>query len=159
MKDLIRRWKRRRIRNHALKTVSQIENPKKSWQFLAHTRSPWAMLAQYVYDVMILVLILFMFGYMQQFTDYINSRGDYRDRQNNDQRLGTCFLISSLEADQEGQLEELAKSLGCPNGPLPRRDGSPDTSSTPDPSDDAAAAGVFGGGGVGGRTVVLVAGV
>ena len=129
----IERWKRRRLIKSSVKTVSAIQNPSRSWQFLAHAHSPWAIIAQYMYDVFILVLLLVMFTYIGNFTDFINGRGDYRDRVSNEQRLGTCFLISSLEADTKGQLEALARSLKCPKGPLERRDGSADEPSTDDP--------------------------
>lgn len=111
----------RRAPKHTMKRPPQFENPAKNWQFIRHMHSPWALIALMIFQIILLVLIMVLFGYAKEFSDYLNSRGDFADRQQTEETAAVCQLIGLLHADPAGQLQQIATELNCPNGPLPPR--------------------------------------
>lgn len=120
----------RPVRRHAERSPSQFENPSKNWEFIRHMNSPWALISLWLFQIIILILIMVQFGYQREFSDYLNQRGDYADRSRIEERKAVCDLIADLYADPSGQLNQLAKRLGCAKGPLPRPSSSPNSSSS-----------------------------
>lgn len=124
---------RRKQRRHAAKPVPQVEGVR-SPVLTRRIASPWSIIALYVLNIAVLVLIMMLFGYQSRFSDYLNQRGEFRDRQAQEQQMYLCELITHLRADPEGQLQELATRLGCDEGPLPPRaegDNGPTPSAVP----------------------------
>lgn len=112
------RFPRRKQRRHAAKPAPQIEGVR-SPGLTRRIASPWSIITLYVLSIIILVLIMMLFGYQSKFSDYLNQRGEYADRQRTEQKQFICELIGGLHADAQGQLLGLAKKEGCANGPLP----------------------------------------
>jgi len=117
-------------RRHGVKPPSQFENPAKNWQFIRHMHSPWALIALMIFQIILLALIMVLFGYAREFSDYLNQKGDFADRQRTEENAAVCQLIGLLHADPGGQLERIAQDLHCPNGPLPPRTDAPASSSS-----------------------------
>lgn len=111
---------RRKQRRHAAKPAPQVEGVR-SPALTRRIASPWSIVALYILNIAVLVLIMMLFGYQQRFSDYLNQRGEFRDRQAQEQNQYLCDLITHLRADPEGQLQDLADRLGCGEGPLPPR--------------------------------------
>jgi len=114
----------RRKRRHAIKPPGQFETPAKNWDFIRHMHSPWSLIALFVLQILMLGLIMVLFGYQREFSDYLNQRGQFADRERHEQTQAVCQLIGELQADPGGQLQKIAKRLHCPNGPIPRTSGS-----------------------------------
>jgi len=113
-----------KARRHGVKPPAQFESPARNWDFIRHMNSPWSLIALFLIQIVMLVLIMILFGYAQQFSDYLNQRGQFADREHREQTQAVCQLIGELRADPGGQLAAIAKRLHCPNGPLPRASGS-----------------------------------
>jgi hypothetical protein len=91
-----------------------------------------AVLAQYIYNLVIAVLIVLILIVMSQFSDYLNQRGKYADRERQQQRDFICELIGQLQANPDDQLYSLAERLRCTERPRPRPPAAPtSTSSVP----------------------------
>lgn len=113
----------RRARHHGLKAPSQFESPSMNWEFFRHINSPWVVVSLWLFQIILLVLIMMLFGYAREFSDYLNQRGDYADRQRIEENQAVCSLISQLRADPSGQLQAIADRLHCKTGPIARTDG------------------------------------
>jgi hypothetical protein len=122
----------RKRRRHAAKHPPIIENPQTSAMLRRRAASPWAVIGLYVFSIIILVLIMMLFGYQSKFSDYLNQRGEYADRQRTEQKQFICELIAELHDGSSGQLRDLAHRLHCANGPLPPLS-SADSSASPAP--------------------------
>lgn len=117
----MRFFKRGRHLSHSTgeKLEPSVESPRWNREFLSHLHSPWAVLAQWLFNVTVIILLMALFGLQSQFSDYLNARGQYADRRAQEQNAYLCQLISHLHADSNGQLQQLAKDLNCVTGPLP----------------------------------------
>lgn len=77
-----------------------------------------AVLAQWVINIVLIVLICILFGLQAQTSAYLQGRGQFADREREQQRLFICELIGQLEAPKDSQLWRLAERLGCTERPL-----------------------------------------
>lgn len=115
------RWHR-----HAKVTAEPlIERPSRSATLRDRLNSPWLVIAQYVFNVLVVILIAYVVGNQAQFSDYLNGRGEQRDRerdiaveQANERaersRETLCNLIEALERDLDTNLATIRAESGCP---------------------------------------------
>lgn len=119
----------RRHRHNRVKSEPLIEKPSKSVTLRERLNSPWLVIAQYVFNILLVLLIAWLAGNQAQFIDYLNGAGEVREREA--QRLEKeqteradrsrellCELIASLEADIGGKLERISRTANCDKGPL-----------------------------------------
>lgn len=111
----------RRKPRHGVKTPPQFENPARNWEFIKHMHSPWTLIAMAGFQIMMLILIMVLFGYAREFSDYLNQRGDFANRQRAAENQAICDLIAELHDNAAGDLQRIANQIGCSNSPLPPR--------------------------------------
>jgi len=91
-----------------------------------------AVIAQWVVNVVLIVLICLLFGLQARTSDYLQGRGQFADREREQQREFICELLGQLHAPPDSQLYSLAERLHCKQRPLPMADGN-DSESSPVP--------------------------
>lgn len=130
MKRLRRHIGRHTARILPVTSTDTIPEPKRTLNFVV--------LAQYLYNVVVAVLIGVLFALASQYSDYLNQRGEYADRAREDQRVFFCELIGQLYANPGEQLYGLAEQLNCTQRPRPRPEGTAPRGTAPSslPRDD-----------------------
>lgn len=97
-----------------------------------------AVVAQWVINIVLIVLICILFGLQSQTSNYLQGRGEFADRERAQQKAFICELIGQLHAPEDSQLWDLAVKLRCAERPLaPSAGAATSTSPVPDSRDDS----------------------
>lgn len=143
----------RRLHKHRkVQTEPLIEKPSKSATLRERLNSPWLVIGQYIFNVLIVLFIAYLAGNQSQFSDYLNGKGEERDRERDaavqaaneraeQSREVLCRLIAALEADIGGELERIRREASCPVGPLPNTDEADPDGASFEPSEQPSASG------------------
>lgn len=101
-----------------------------------------AVIAQWVINMALIILICILFGLQQRTSNYLQGRGDFADREREQQRAFICELIGQLHAPEGSELWTLAIKLHCTERPLPpRADAAPQSSPVPIVGDETNSTG------------------
>ncbi len=136
-------WRRGAHRHVKAAKEPLIESPSKSSTLRERLSSPWLVIGQYVFNLIMVGLVFFLVANqaeqqqaMEQFSQYLAGKGEQRDAERDAQaerdaaaaersRLLLCELIAALEADIGGELERISDAAECTDaqGPRPNTDG------------------------------------
>jgi hypothetical protein len=101
-----------------------------------------AVIAQWVINMALIILICILFGLQQRTSNYLQGRGEFADREREQQRAFICELIGQLHAPEGSELWSLAIKLHCAERPLPpRADAAPQSSPVPIVGDETNSTG------------------
>lgn len=127
-----------RHRHVKVKRESTIENPEQSITLRERLASPWLVIGQYVFNIMVVCMLLWLTGNDAEFqrtqveySEYLDGKGVQRDQERDTQaardaadaersRMLLCELIAALEADIGGELQRISDAAGCSDaqGPI-----------------------------------------
>ena len=144
-------------RHVKVKREPLVANPAKSITLKERLASPWLVIGQYVFNIVMVAMVLWLTGNDAEFqrtqveySQYLDGKGVQRDAERDaaereraeereQSRLVLCELIAALEADIGGELQRISNVAGCAanQGPIQPGAGTemaPDGTLVPSPS-------------------------